>query len=469
MATVSPAIQRPGLVPRGARSRDRFVVFATPEEWQIGVLAAGKSRFIPVPTTSVAPTERSPGIAEALRSAGYAGQPVILALASTACLVATIATAGLPRRGRRQAMLYRLEEQMPVAAEELLADFILHDGSALGVSALAANLTPIIEALRGQGIDVAAVCPTAILALQSLRRQQEAEDASADEVILLQDGLRIDLFTCSDSAVVAWSSIPAHFRDLSLALSAQLAARTPAIRITAVNLDPSLSRELSEQGDFIVTHRTTMDVGEAALSSAARALSGEETPPVDLRAGEDGGYAVRHLRSPLIAAISSAALLCAVLIASLLWRAARYGSMASEAEHHKTEIFQELFPHETVPAGIESRLLAVRRQLGQVESGSAPSTADGPDAFLALRDILQNLPADVRYRITDLEIDDGRLSLQGQVRTLADADAIARALRRIPGFSIDAPQIPELGENLVRFVIVGTIQKPQDSAGRKSS
>jgi len=99
--------------------------------------------------------------AAALHENQYAGQGLVLAIASEWCFSATIQTTDLPRNDRK-AMIYRLEEKLPLAAEAMVADFVIHhDGSALGVCTRHKTLSELIDALEGQNIAVQSIAPLA--------------------------------------------------------------------------------------------------------------------------------------------------------------------------------------------------------------------------------------------------------------------------------------------------------------------
>src|SRR5690606_37049240 len=101
-------------------------------------------------TCQVAFTEDGPAgrqsldcLGRALSQLGWSGQGVILAPPSRQTLAAPIQVGDLPRRGRDKAMLFRLEEQLPLAAEDIVADFISTDRAALGLAVRRDWLEPL--------------------------------------------------------------------------------------------------------------------------------------------------------------------------------------------------------------------------------------------------------------------------------------------------------------------------------------
>src|SRR5688500_14105325 len=101
------------------RSRT-FILFPGSDAWRVAIAGdpattgvemfdiAGWQGYTPAPTAA-AP-------AEALRANGHrAGEGVVLAVPSAWCLCAAVDSAGLPSRGRPQALAYRPEEKLPVS------------------------------------------------------------------------------------------------------------------------------------------------------------------------------------------------------------------------------------------------------------------------------------------------------------------------------------------------------------------
>src|SRR5687768_8458701 len=110
-----------------------FILFAGHDgRWRLAI----DTSWADVPAEPGAPVEHVAELAaDAMRRAGYRGAPVLLAIPSAWCFAASISNADLPRRRDRGARLFRLEEKLPLAAEEVVADFIDAGDRSLGVCA----------------------------------------------------------------------------------------------------------------------------------------------------------------------------------------------------------------------------------------------------------------------------------------------------------------------------------------------
>ena len=139
-----------------------------------------------------------------LAELGWRGESLCLSLPSSWVLAGRISTADLPRNARRQAMIYRLEELLPVDAERLTVDFLPAVGDqALGLAVETEPVGRIVDRLAEAEVDVAAIAPADLLSLAAC---EEARDA--DFVVLPGQG-RAEVFRLRDCRVTAWHTTAA--------------------------------------------------------------------------------------------------------------------------------------------------------------------------------------------------------------------------------------------------------------------
>src|SRR5688500_17692659 len=151
-------------------TRPAFFIVAVPVRPRVCAAGEGFKAFkatdLAAPPGSP-PAEVADAAAAALAALGYAGGGVMLALPSAWCLCAAIRLDDLPARNNRQAMTYRLEEKLPLSAEDVVADFLpIAGAAALGVCVDKRTLAPLVQALESRGVAVEAVCPASLLAFQ---------------------------------------------------------------------------------------------------------------------------------------------------------------------------------------------------------------------------------------------------------------------------------------------------------------
>ena len=393
-----------------------------------------------------------------LGSAGVSTHALVVAVESAACFSATIETAGLPRRARRTAMLYRLEAKLPLEAENLLADFAVHNGQALAVCIRNDAVEPVLEALEACRFVIAAVVPQAVLALQGSEVLNRLEH-QGPIFVLWRDGESAELLEMIDGQPVRWLTLRADPGDVSLAIASQVLSRRAPARVLACGEAGDLW--LADLADVQVTTGVEFTPEPNALKAAGEILAGRLSPWFDLRPAR-GMLASRSLRRPLMSAAVTMALCLMCSIGAMTWRGHRYALLGAAAAERKQQIFQGLFPGRPVPLGVESRLRSALRQL-QGGGGPADSVRLGPDAMAALLEVLTRLPVEPRSRITELELSPTRVQVVGEVRSHVDADLIASSLRRSLVIRFDDPQTQQTPHGSVQLSLSGAVREMADA------
>jgi hypothetical protein len=73
------------------------------------------------------------------------------------------------------------------------------------------------------------------------------------------------------------------------------------------------------------------------------------------------------------------------------------------------------------------------------------------------------LPADVRFRVYEVRMDDGSFTLEGEARSHGDAELLAASLGKRPGFVVEPPRTEQHLGRGVAFTLNGTL----DGAGER--
>ena len=390
-------------------------------------------------------------------SQGGRGPRLAVALASGRWLCGGISTADLPRRDRREAMLYRLEEKLPVAAEDLAAAFVETGGRAMGVATDADALRGAIGPLAAAGVRVACVAPMALLALQGKPADPQTH------VVIWQHGEEAEVIGVEAGRPTSWATLAADADDLNLYL--QLVHDADRPRVELRNCSAALLLALAE-AEVEVRQTTTDPLPLCAVAGAARVLAGEP-PLADVAPALPSLTAASTSRAAPTAALAAA---CALLLATtvgLLWRANAYDAAATRHEAALREAFAAAFPSERPPlaANIRRRL---EIEAERAAAGGAAGVAGGRSALESASRVLAALPADVRFRLATLEVTPTAITLDGQVRALGDVDRLAAALRGIDGLTVAQPATPQVGPRSVEFLITAnaTAAAAADGEGR---
>lgn len=406
-------------------------------------------------------------IVASLKTAGIAACEVTLALPTEWCLAASIAAGDLPARGQARLMLYRFEEQVPLAAEEMAVAFCPGKSSHLGVGVAAEHVLPFVNALESAGFSIAAIAPSALIALQSVPPPSSLPAAHA---MIWQDGSEAELFLVDDHGhLTAWTRCPASAEAIEPNVLAGAAIVDPApILCRTIDCDPSLVADLQASGRLRVEpidNGSAIDI--AAVNTMVKLAKGNVTPWPDLQTGPLAPKdPIRRVRTPLLVAIAASILVALSVAGVCLHSAATYRAQAGANQRLLDDLYRQALGKPPNGADVRARLVSEERRLRAL-SGDAQLDATRPASALAMmRSVLGALPRDLRYRVLDLRIEPDGLQVEGQARSHGDADAIAMAVRRDGSFLIDAPRTEARGTSGdrqgVSFTLTG---KPSANGG----
>lgn len=303
-----------------------YILFASDRQWQIASPGAMDDVRM---SRDATPAQIAADVSNQLRSRGYQGQGLLLALPAKWCLCARISTADLPRNDRA-AMAFRLEEKLPLAAENFTADFVVSSERALGVCTMNDKVRLLIDALEKTGVVVQSVVPAAMLAVQAWILAQRAGKLS-EQLLILPEEDSINLIALKDGLPSGWALSPVDSANLSIQLELALLEFAQEPQVLAFVLPGDVEDVLREKGLKFTA------VSEAFHSVASRSardiLAGSLTPWFEFRRGalaaEDH---LRAVRRSLNFALAAAAIFCIVTGGAFLYRSIRYDRLADQSE-----------------------------------------------------------------------------------------------------------------------------------------
>jgi type II secretory pathway component PulL len=426
-------------------SQTSFILFPHGPTWQIATVTGGHAAFADMlpPEGETSAQDVARRLAEELRRLGYTGQGVQLALDSADCLAASIDTAGLPR-GDRKAMLYRLEEKLPVAAEAVVADFAQRGSHALGVCVREDAAAPLLHSLESFGVAVQSISPAALLAAQRL-----AEDGGPQVLLIGEpDGQNVNVISLRDGVPTGWSLIPARAEDLALHLDVlAMEAGEEDVPVRACGVDAAALGGVAAQAIPAPPRQV------AAIAGAA-ALEGRAVPWIELRRGALGiSDSLRLHRKPLDAVLAAAAILLVCLAGAFLYRGQRYHGAAAAADGEMADKFQAAFPGWSRPGNIRTVVESEHRKLASQGPAALPAESS-ESALQTLHAAMTKLPADVKFKMERMAFFDNSFELAGHVRSFADVDTLASATRQT-GYDVQPPEAHRDGEGFWSFTIRG--------------
>ncbi|MEO0529369.1 MAG: hypothetical protein AAF266_02205 [Planctomycetota bacterium] len=371
----------------------------------------------------------------------------------------TFAAASRRQARRRDLVAYQAEEPLPIAAEEIVADYVTDGVRVFGVGANRYLVEGLLGELRETGFDVRCLAPEALLAASQLKHESKFIENSW----WLRPG-GIEQLIVGDAGPSHWRLLPSTADGLASVLTSQRIAGEkiqlhalvkPTNKAFPSNLAPAELIDLPEE-----------DPCTGFIARVAeRLVRGETTPSIDLTRGlEAGSAAIRDtLRWDRIAVGASILFL---LLAAAAWR----GAVAISAENRiaeladfEADLFRKAMPNARVPRGVRTRL---ESELRQIDGTRADMSAmpEHNNAVARLQSVLASLPTDMRFRVLEVRIESGRVFLLGEARSFGDADQIAARLRRT-GLTVAPPSSRQLAEKGIEFRL--TAEEPQSEEANR--
>jgi hypothetical protein len=451
------------------RDRTTSILFAGQRQWTVVSHSAGagaSTLAVDVPQGATAVDAATLAV-QALRSTAPAAASVTLAWPSAWCLCAEVAADDIPRASRQTTLVYRLEERLPLAAEEFVADFVAApDETALGVAAELRLLEPVVRAIEAAGVDVDVISPAALLAGQAYLASVELHDC---DLLLFPHAGQIELLVLDDGRLAGWDLLPADAEDVAIEVSLHAMAHPPPLRVACASGTPEeLVARLRGIAQLAVTTVELPAPEEAAAQVAAAIDAGDLPPVVQLRRdalGSPDRY--RPARGAIRATVAARVVFSVCLCAALAWRAHGYRERAGRCEREQAEIYARAFDGRLPPEGINvaSRMSSEERRLRSLAGESVVDAPSQASALEALRRLLARLPDGRACEIAELRLNDDKLYLAGTAPSHADAAALAAALAGDPGFRLESPRTEQLpGGAGVAVTLNATVSAAASSA-----
>ena len=409
--------------------------------WKVGSFGAGGESVVDVP---LAGEGEVAGVAEALKRMGYGGEGVMLAAPAGWCLAAGVSTDDLPR-GDRRAMLYRLEEKLPVSAEEVVADFVPGGGEALGVCAVLERVRPWVLALEAKRVAVESISPMALLAARGV----VGEEVGINGVVLVGEGERVNVVEVLDGRPVRWGVVAADAEDLRIELAVAGAGRGVK-RVIAFGVGAEVVN-----GVFAGAELCEVTPVVAAGRAARGVLEGTSGAWVELRRGVLGiADPLRFHRHAIDAVLAAAAVLLLAIGGVALVRGQRYARAAEARRGEVAAEFRRAFPDWAPPANAKAVLESEYRRASQQAGAALPAEASA-SALETMGRVLGGIKPELRVRVDRMSFDDDAFSLEGAVRSYEDVGGVVAAARAA-GWEVSTPQARRDATGAWTFIVRGS-------------
>ena len=437
----------------------QFILFAGGDTWRLAIHQARATQWHELrhtlPSTATAESSLfADQLNELLQTVGYSGEPILIALAASRCMASTLPIDGLPNNDFK-ARLYRLESQLPVEIEQVIADFgpvgrVDQSDCVLAVCADRVWLSELVAALESRQIAVGSIAPAALLAAQGLHASKPP-----DELVILgePDAPRdaIDLLQIRSGRPVRWVTLAPSVDAIVTQLEWQSFESQQADPIEMLGVSSELSDRLGKVNGWHLNVRSDLP-SELAVIAGVDVLSARRKPLIDLRRGP---LAVKdpwrlHRKAIDAALIAAAAFIFSISV-SLAWRAARYTRLADRDQAAMVSLFHEAFPNWATPVNLKAVVESEHRKIVDVSQA-----AGGGSALSTLRSVLSHVPVGSDFSLQRMTFTPQRFDLAGSLKDYGASDELATALRG-GGFTIASPQARRLPDGHWSFTLQGSL------------
>ena len=390
-------------------------------------------------------------VAECLKLNGYRGEGVLLGLAAWRAAVGVIEAELEEIRRDPQALALVLENELPWAAEEFVADFVVSGRQFLGVAVQWGEVREWVQGLEDAGVWVQSIGAWSLVRMQGLMRAGMGAD---QWVVLAEDGNAASLLAIRGGRLVAWEWLPSRdVETLRVRMGLMQVRETPMVeeadrnvcptdmRWVYVGIDEATQAALSE---WVGESSLVAEPAEMAASQARKILAGKERSWIEWRRGvlaDPRPYRSVQRLSLFTAVLGLVSM--GLLIAAIRIRAGQYESQAMALSGEQTKLFQELMPRQKVPVGVrirlESELVKLKAERGNPEAAiQLVSTPEILDHCVA------GLPESIRLRVKSIEVNGVQVTLDCETLSLSDSAILVDALSR-KGFEVTAPRTELVG------------------------
>lgn len=429
-----------------------YLLFETDSDWIIGPIGSSVGEFEPAAARDASPSQLADAVRRYCESRGNKAD-LVIAVHSTSVVAVTFKPSPSVKRTDRRALLFEMEPSLPFDAENVTADFSVGDYSATGVAIQTERLLPFIQDIESSGdIRVQSVFPTALGAAQQF--------SGSDGMTLWYTNGAFEVVAYFEDVLYQWfrrGSSPIAFQRLLPDLKILQEVSPEAFVTVLADSDEAPHEDvIAEFGMPEVASQF-----EHASQFAGEVVSGNATPWIELRRGAlANGDPNRPFRKSLNWFIASAAALL-ILFSLVCWyRAGVYESQAQGFADEQRTLFKSVFPGIRTNAPI-SRLRSEHRRL--MSSRQTNSDVQLPvSAIEPTVKLLAATPTDLKVRLKELRVEDGKFDLAAEVKSYEDASRLARSLEQ-SGFAVTPETQEQLDRGRISMKLRGAMAVEHDS------
>jgi hypothetical protein len=374
------------------------------------------------------PSDLAELLVESASTWSFARKIVIL-VASPTVLFCTLPESFDARRNSIESLRYRLESNLPFAAEDFVAA-IQQDRSSKTVDQAIAmeigNWQQLFSAIRDLGGVVTRVVPTAIARIQLLSNQSQASDSL--RTLFATDCFSptaYDYMVVDGGELIDWRHYRGSTRDVVTHLKVD-ALTDQSISSLAIDVDSSSTDELARE-----LEESHFGIRKRGLPTS-RPWFNLCVAPLLERSGTKPSMAATNFF-----VVAFLALLIAWTAASA-WRGYQLRQITAGLEQTQVELYRNTFPGSSPPAALLRRFKSEHAKMIRTTTG-ARRVSQPTDGLETLGAFLSAVPTKTDFVVVNFVINGRDLSIDITCQELEAASRLGKALESV-GFSVSPPK-----------------------------
>lgn len=375
---------------------------------------------------------------------------IVLLIPDSWCLPATFNTNNIPKRHRKQALDYIMEEEVPLPVEEFVADYLSigPEGQVFGICCEKSRLEKVVGEILECGQCVEYICPISLVELQKV-----VEKYREPEVYIFRKNKHNNIFLIKENKPYIWMRTTHSSNELPLHLY-HLVNKSSNIFKVALYGDACKDRtslnslyrvEILEYSDHAKDLTSFMDCIEFRKPWINFNRHSLVTPSYDTKKSINVLFA-----SILILFIS--------LNIVIAYRISQYKSVISDNINKKSDIYTRTFPGDELLSDNLASLLQTEYDRLVAQRGQ-PKMPISNSPLRTLYIILCNLPINIRFRIDNILLDQNKIKIEGESLTHSTASAIAKSLSKNTNWEMDMPRTQKIKGQGIRFTLESTLNE----------
>lgn len=405
----------------------------------------------------ITPVKLAAAALELLNKAGLKNANAILAPASSSCFFCRIPADDALDLRDDSALLYALEEHLPIDAESSVAASLLVESEFAVVAIETSPWKEIADALEAVDIQVHAIVPATALAARAFC---ELTDTQSDDELIFHEQGNLDAVRVDGkrNEIVRWKHLALNEKAIH---RHRVISNTAPLRTILIEV-PQQAQRLFASSDAHV-QIANQDLQTLVVHGASIALEDQSKIAYDLRRGWlAAGDPLRAISRQLGWLLAAVAIFVLAVTLAGWWRKHRIETEIASIRQQQTSTFKEAFPESRSRAilrHVRSEHAKVLGSWGQDKDVRIPTSAPS-----VLRRLIMALPNDVRYQVSRIQVRDGEVELTIRARDTISVGKIASSLSEV-GFEVSPPGTVQLSPGTIE----STLTAKFDAANNEDS